>query len=328
MKGGNVLIVHYLRGVAALLVCLFHFVYTTIDFVHTPSILNFFSYGKQGVQMFFVISGFVITWAMLSRQEFGVKGMMFFFKRRLIRIEPPYLISILLCVVYFYIRRFVPGTADVDLLPSFSNVLYHVCYLVPWIANQEWLLPVYWTLGIEFQYYLLMGLFLVCVNFNLITHRMLYYLAYILPALMLKLSTDYFFYWAGYFLLGSVFSLYKKGVVSNSEFIGVSLMCIVHMMILTQRAEFLAGFICILLIYMFFDLKAEYRVLHFLGNISYSLYLIHVITGGAIINYGSHFCRFKLEKAMLLLLGLSVTFVFSYMYYNWVEKPFQKLSKQ
>ena len=52
-----------LRGLAALAVCIFHFDHDGA--LGVPSVSRVLSYGYLGVQMFFVISGFIIPYSML-----------------------------------------------------------------------------------------------------------------------------------------------------------------------------------------------------------------------------------------------------------------------
>lgn len=112
-------------------------------------------YGWLGVPVFFVISGFVIPYAMYnagySLSHFGR-----FLAKRLIRLDPPYLASILLILLVGILPTFVPGFAGQR--PSFptAQVLAHLGYLNTFLGYQ-WLNPVYWSLAIEFQYYLLIG---------------------------------------------------------------------------------------------------------------------------------------------------------------------------
>ena len=58
-------VINTLRGIAALVVCLYHFVCTTTDYIESQIILDIFSFGKKGVQIFFIISGIVIPLSML-----------------------------------------------------------------------------------------------------------------------------------------------------------------------------------------------------------------------------------------------------------------------
>jgi peptidoglycan/LPS O-acetylase OafA/YrhL len=70
------------------------------------------------------------------------------------------------------------------------------------------------------------------------------------------------------------------------------------------------------------------RVLKFLGNISYSIYLIHIVTGSALINLLSHKFRAGYQKPLVFIAGYLFTIACSYMFYLVIEKNSQKLSSR
>lgn len=85
-----------LRGLAALAVCMFHF---TKGFVDEDGWLReVFRYGWMGVEVFFVISGFVIPFSLLG-SSFGFRHYFKFLKKRFLRIEPAYLASIVIILL-------------------------------------------------------------------------------------------------------------------------------------------------------------------------------------------------------------------------------------
>ena len=88
-----------LRALAVLSVLLFH-----IDFAFIPG-------GFLGVDVFFVISGFLITGNILSRQERGTFTLNNFFIRRLRRLMPAAIVTILLTLLA---SRFLLSPADVS----------------------------------------------------------------------------------------------------------------------------------------------------------------------------------------------------------------------
>lgn len=63
-----------LRGVAATLVVLFHLQAASVAEGHDPGVLRWFLGGEVGVDVFFVLSGFVIFHAMLGRTDRGATG--------------------------------------------------------------------------------------------------------------------------------------------------------------------------------------------------------------------------------------------------------------
>lgn len=70
------------RGIAALIVLLFHF-YTFYPEVFSSSVLSIFKIGHIGVDLFFVLSGFLITLSLWNSKNFS-----YFFTKRIKRIVP------------------------------------------------------------------------------------------------------------------------------------------------------------------------------------------------------------------------------------------------
>ncbi len=93
-----------LRGVAAIVVVIFHF----MEFVYTDYTKNFIGHGFLAVDFFFCLSGFVIGYAYDER--IGKTGIWQFFKSRLIRLHPLVLVGSLLGLLAFLYYSFkAPG---------------------------------------------------------------------------------------------------------------------------------------------------------------------------------------------------------------------------
>src|SRR3989344_379820 len=113
-KNRHIPILDSLRAIAALSVCFYHFVCGPIDFITNEGVLDFFSFGKYGVQLFFVISGFVIPWS-ISSSNYEIKRYFHFLLKRFLRLEPPYIFSIILVVILFSVRKFYTDVPDTRL---------------------------------------------------------------------------------------------------------------------------------------------------------------------------------------------------------------------
>ena len=96
--------VEYTRGVAAFMVMWFHFTYLLPDGVLRASGL----YGYLGVEAFFVISGFIIPYSMDLRHYRLGRDSWTFIGRRIIRLEPPYVMSVLLILCVPYLAGLTP----------------------------------------------------------------------------------------------------------------------------------------------------------------------------------------------------------------------------
>ncbi|HVM88241.1 MAG TPA: acyltransferase [Puia sp.] len=88
-----------LRGVAALMVVMFHILETFTGGDHTKQIIN---HGYMAVDFFFLLSGFVIGYAYDDR--WGKMTLGSFFKRRLIRLHPMIIVGMVIGTVTFYFQ--------------------------------------------------------------------------------------------------------------------------------------------------------------------------------------------------------------------------------
>jgi peptidoglycan/LPS O-acetylase OafA/YrhL len=152
-----------LRGIASMGVCLCHL---TASALLNGNLKNFFGHGNQGVPMFFVISGFIIPFTLWKSQyQIGDYGR--YLLKRITRLDPPYLVAIILIIPLGYLSAAAPGYKGPPFHVTIPQILLHLGYLnvffgLPWING------VFWTLAIEFQYYLLMWLaFFFIVSPNL-----------------------------------------------------------------------------------------------------------------------------------------------------------------
>lgn len=120
-------------------------------FRHLP---NFFiAKGWFGVQIFFVISGLVLALPFASHHLKGTRlpELRDYFKRRLIRIEIPYLITLTL---FFVTSGLWNGAGMREMLPHYlAGLIYSHTVFFDGALNP--LLGVAWTLEIEIQFYLL-----------------------------------------------------------------------------------------------------------------------------------------------------------------------------
>ena len=89
-----------LRGVAAVIVVMFHIFETFTGGDHSKQIIN---HGYMAVDFFFVLSGFVIGYAYDDRwNKMSLKG---FFKRRIIRLHPMIIAGMIIGAIFFYFQE-------------------------------------------------------------------------------------------------------------------------------------------------------------------------------------------------------------------------------
>jgi len=158
------------RGLAALAVVFYH----RGPFPAFPGVVNAgISFGYVGVSVFFVISGFVIWQSALRRADGGPRGALEFLKRRALRIYPAYWAGLVLCLA---VSLFVlsPANDRIPIAIPHWNLEYPpytpadllstatLTYCIPPFSFHT---PnvVYWTLAVEQQFYLLVGLLILPV---------------------------------------------------------------------------------------------------------------------------------------------------------------------
>lgn len=135
--------VQYLRGVAALLVVIYH---ATMKYAQATGRVGGWTIGQSGVDLFFIISGFIMSYTTSTR---GTRGFTFF-KARIVRILPLYwLLSLMALVVYLVAPQFVNSSGGT------TNVL-HSFTLYP--VGEKMLIQNGWTLSYEFWFYMVFAL--------------------------------------------------------------------------------------------------------------------------------------------------------------------------
>jgi peptidoglycan/LPS O-acetylase OafA/YrhL len=159
IESGRLRSIDALRGVAALAVLLFHAVgglQARIDNLPRllgTSIATLLSFGYTGVTLFFVISGFCIhlRWAKAQAAGHGSKiNFIAFWKRRVFRLYPPYLIAL---ASYLFVLM-LEGKVEVSHFFAFDLgvhlvMLHNVMFETAYSFNGA-----FWTLAIEEQLYL------------------------------------------------------------------------------------------------------------------------------------------------------------------------------
>jgi peptidoglycan/LPS O-acetylase OafA/YrhL len=127
-----------LRGIAAIMVVMFHVLETFTNGDHSKQIIN---HGYLAVDFFFVLSGFVIGYAYDDR--WGKMSVGGFFKRRLIRLHPMIIVGMLIGAVTFFFQ-------DCEFFPAISTTPFWEMLLVMVIGFT--LIPVPQSLDIRGWY--------------------------------------------------------------------------------------------------------------------------------------------------------------------------------
>jgi exopolysaccharide production protein ExoZ len=141
---GTVASLELMRGLASLDVFLWHLINSNSGFPNVPGLYRFVGWSRESVIVFFVLSGYVIA---LSRQRLHRPALPFF-KARVKRIVPLYLIALIGAVVVGWIVK-APCTA--------WQVIGHLLFLQSFEGSLVPPLPTngpLWSLGTEFEFYM------------------------------------------------------------------------------------------------------------------------------------------------------------------------------
>jgi exopolysaccharide production protein ExoZ len=136
-----------LRGIAAVMVAIFH---AGLRFDHTETT---FRVGNAGVDIFFIISGFVM-WTVAARSPLGPTE---FLKRRFVRLVPLYWLWTLLLIAAWSLFP----AAFPRLHPTVSHVLLSLGFIPHLSPDVGRVMPVLgqgWTLNFEMFFYILFAL--------------------------------------------------------------------------------------------------------------------------------------------------------------------------
>jgi peptidoglycan/LPS O-acetylase OafA/YrhL len=309
-----------LRGFSALSVMLFHFVCVSNNYLKSEFLMDVFDYGKLGVQVFFIISGFIL-FDSLFKSEYRLKNMPAFILKRIIRIEPPYILSLVLIIFIAFIKFSLFGHGN-EITLTVNQIISHLGYVIPF-THFNWLSIVYWTLAIEFQFY-----FLLAILFPLFSKKYSVYanICFLITCIILsnQLPEVELFKWFPIFLLGIMKAQFDHKVLTIRDYV-ISLGIVLTMIFYTlDTTTFIVG----TLVTMVLNINKELKLnsLRFLGKISYSLYLFHTIIGFLLINVCLKISDNYVFRFSSFILISSVVIWISYVINNYVEIPFKKIA--
>ncbi|MGF7081549.1 acyltransferase family protein [Mucilaginibacter sp. UYCu711] len=288
-----------LRGIAILCVFFYHSElylfpgYDTAGHATTKNaILNFIpsAYGWTGVQLFLIISGFLIHLGFMSRNE--SLNVIDFYSKRFWRIYPPYLVSVIIfCVTGLGLKYYLFSHR------GFVDLLSHLFFVHDFSNNYEFTInPSFWSLALEMQLYLIYPIFLIFRK-KLGINRTMLLLLFLLMAVFAPITYYYFhdakfvspwfmfYYWFTWCTGALLAERHREGKRLFGRF---NLLIAFASFIATMAARYFnLGFgllTCVLawtaffewLLYAVINLETRLnKVLAMIGMVSYSIYLIH-----------------------------------------------------
>lgn len=325
-----------IRGIAVILVMLLH--------AH-------FQYGKGGaigVDIFFVLSGFLITKNLLDDYSAnGFISMKKFWIKRFFRLFPPFFILL----ISVYLLSFCIDNSTIK-----NAILIEVRDSFLYLSNLSWLWSDYnenrilghtWSLSVEQQFYIIWPLFLYgTLKF---IHKKWFFVMLIVILCSLSVfkqsgyASEIFksLYFESIFI-GCIFSIavwnnwLKVYRYSFLSFVSFILICAIGLfgfdlfkfISLTDYVFLLVPLLVILILLNALSLNQSllnnvlsFKPLVYIGSISYGLYLWHIPV------FRSFKWFFNFPPSISFVLKFVVTFVISSISYFILEKKMQKISK-
>lgn len=317
----------YLRAISVIFVFLFH---------ANPQL---FKFGYMGVDIFFIISGFLITKSIIK--HIRNKELKKYFITRIKRILPSLLnviffTQLIFLIIFSYEKLFDLSKSSMSSLFFLSNIYYLFKSSYFDLVSEFRPLLHTWSLSVEMQFYIFFPILLILYFRSKTFFKIIFVLIFIF-SLMFFL----FFYFKNYenfyhyftlfrlweFMIGSAISItnFKLKIYKHSNLIILILITVfVVFGILLSVEDLIVTFTIVLLTILYLSndkdisyISKPFNVLHFYGKISYSFYLIHY---PAII-----FVNFFISSQTLIMyfgIFIIVTFV-SYLNYQFFEKNYK-----
>lgn len=316
-------VINSLRGLASLMVCIFHLVCLPLNFLENTLLYQLAPSGRYGVQVFFVITGIVIPMLLINKNyKYPLFGR--FMLKRIVRIEPPYLFAILTALVFILFRNQFLSKTPHD-IPTTKNLLLHIGYLIPFVKGENWFLIVFWTMAVEFQYYIIISLlFPLLIARKLVVRIVSYFIIFGLAIIFT--NAEFALVWLPVFMIGIIYVNFLFAKIKKDEFWIILCASVCFSLFLHGLVISLVSVCTLAIIHFFYNYKSKAG--NFFGNISYSLYLTHTIFGTAAINFFVPHVSSMYTKFLVILIGFAVSVIAAYFFYLFLEQPFQRYASQ
>lgn len=341
------------------------FLATIVIFFHLPQlshnqglphlpIVPFFNRGAEAVYMFFVLSGFLIIRLIYRdkmQDRFSIKK---FYIRRVLRIFPLYyLIVIFGFLFYNIILPFleIPFEIHYKLQEGVLLTVFFLPNIFAKLYTPGGILEILWSIGIEEQFYLMIAPLLFFISKNkvlkfLVVLTFIYFSMFHLDIFSI-LKEFHFVYF--YLFFGGIISILEENnmleILKKSIIIPIVITIVTILYFFTDVFQFnnllsnnlftmvLFGLFVHSLAYNNFGKIIKSSWLTHWGQISYGIYMYHVIVINAVV----YFCL-KLQQTkifsdsimivMIYILTFVVTIAMAHLSYTYFETYFLKLKNK
>ena len=333
-----------LRGIAIFLVLLYH-AYSNdwannLPYHDRYDSITLFHFGKFGVQLFFMISGFVIAMTLEKCNSFWD-----FMVRRWLRLFPAMLVGSLIILITSPLFSARPYGA-----PHLQDLLPGLTFIEPeffrWFFDQKILEGSFWTLFVEMKFYLLAGL----MYFTIGPKQMIAVLvAMFLSTIIFEFSSSFlaaefaaqlktclhYLNWQhyGWFAAGALFYQYVESKNFKYWLLGlfVALLAARCLGGLPSKSMIYATVLVGIFAFSMFNPTVQKvlssKLLVFFGFISYPLYLVHENATVSMINQ-LHDAYPAVPAFLLPVLPIIVVVIVAWIIAKYLEPQTRKLINQ
>lgn len=314
-----------IRGIAAVMVVLYHYSFRygqLYDYQVAP--IFSFPHGNLGVQLFFMVSGFVIFMTLDK-----VTDIRDFIVSRLSRLYPAYWFAVMLTFVI--VRIFTLPGREVRIKYAVQNLtMVHAWFSIPNVDG------VYWTLAVELSFYALMCILFVTkllpkielVSWLWLVAMAVY--AFLIANQIIEVQRNIrvtrLLDHGNLFIAGMMFYklMHQPG---KSPYYILFFALVIEYFIHRDVALWITVYFGI-----FWAFTKGYlgslavKPLVYLGSISYSLYLVHQNIGYVIIQ---NLEKYELATSVsIILVPFIINIVIASLMYSFIEKPTMRLIRK
>jgi len=326
-----------LRGIAASLVVAFHAVNSLKNAGWVPEYTSGFAIrGMAGVDIFFVISGFVMVLTTANKPR-GIDAARKFMLARLTRIAPMYWLLTTLMVMLLLFAPSVFSTEKFNLARTITSYLF-LPYEVKEAGHAYPVLYVGWTLTYEMFFYLVFAVSLCFAERPMRYCIVAFFVMLALGSLTAQANAFYWRFMTNPMMLEFVFGciigwMYTQRMkvpMAVSAFMAVAGILGFFVSPITPEMEhrfIFAGIPSALLVagFVFWESANGWipkLVLLPVGNASYSIYLTHTLTVPVIAHGLGHFDKSRaLQGDIACILLVMASIIVGYLAYLTMERP-------
>ncbi len=332
----------FTRFIACMLVVLYHESNEAV-FSNYEKFKSIIKFGDASVSYFFLLSGFILSFNQIkTNNRFNISSAKTFWLKRFARIYPVYFLAFTICFIIFYLNYSIREKLSTGLI--LSNLTLTQSWFPKYTLNINY--PS-WSLSVEAFFYLcfpfIFNLFFLNQK-NLINYILLaiFFFQGIISSVLLYFNINYYFsplthmstFISGVWL-GFIYSKYKKNFQKYSFYISVTaitaLLYIInefnHNLFLSKYYNYgILTPLHMLIILSVITNKFLTRIfslkpLQYLGEISYSIYILHIPISLIIYGYTK---QISVNSTTSLFLYVLFLILFSSWSYRTIEVPMKK----